>query len=313
MRPLLSGVACAAVALVLVSTTSPTVRSSILEPHSLGPLKLQALFADFLFAALVALILLCQLHPRAIAEHQAFPYCSQPQRNFGPEAFDFSLLAFETFHQNKCSRIVHAVGLVTEGLAWLLIAHGTFGPWANSSIVLATVLQAASFGDLVLAASFSSLLICFGLLTWVATSALDTHADALLSASKATVVWFAVSRVIVHAFEPLPPAYETKHASYQDHFGPPAWNLLFQDPARCIVLVMFGLPFEIDAGLPGRFLIVVVYKLLYHGGYRSNTLLDVNEARLSSKAMITKGWQAHPTMATLFTSEKTLRRDAPKA
>jgi hypothetical protein len=279
----------------------------------MGPLKVQALLADFLFAAIITLILLCQLHPQALAEHRVFPYCSRPLRNFGPKAFDLSLLAFETFHQNTCSRLVHAIGLLIEGLAWLLIAQATFGPLGSFLIVFGTVLQAASFRDLILAVSFSSLMICFGSLAWTAAFVLDTYADTLLSTCKTTIVWFAVFRVIVHAFEPLPPAYETKTASYHDHFGPPAWHLLFQDPMKCVVLVMFGLPFEIDAGLPGRFLIVIVYKLLHRGGYRSSNLLDVKEARLCSKAMISKGWQAHPTTAILFASQKTLPRGAPKA
>ena len=247
--------------LAVVAITSPTIPSFCSYPTS-SLLTLHAIYVDATLAVLIAFVVLCRVEPSWIAKTQSFPYTSQPEWNFGPQAFSFQLLIFEIFHTEWPSRFVHSVNIITEGFLWLLVIHITFGPWGTGITLALLSLQALSFGDPILATTIISINTLFATKSHIALSVLPYTPIQLLSLAKISLFWLSAARTLNHALEPLPPTYDPTVAVFDDSFGYPAYQLFSKAPLRSLWMLALGQVSEFAAGLPGGLLNQIVYKIM---------------------------------------------------
>jgi hypothetical protein len=295
-------------AFTTVALTSPNfqdlVHNNVITANreTLSLPTIQALLADISIASFLAVILTCMLKPRLTAEHHSFPYASRPYQNFGATAFDFQLLVFSIFHQRLASQIVHSIVITVHTFAWLVVIQGTFGTLGTALIVFACCAQGISFGDDVFAAVNMALHITLGVGAYTLYHPHLGPYDPLtiLIIAKAVIFWGGMALTTNHAFEPLPPAYDAATGEIEPQFGEVAWTLLLKDPLKAFALMGLGLASEVEAGSPGRFISTILYKMMYHMGYRSKTLLDNAEAKRWSREVIERGWSAHPMTAEWY-------------
>jgi hypothetical protein len=149
--------------------------------------------------------LLCRLEPAWILTLVSFPYISQPEWNFGPQAFDFQLLIFEIFHAHWSSRAVHAVNIILEGFLWMVIIEVTFGAWGIAVTLALLGVQAWTFGDEMLAVVLIGIQTFFAIAFRLTLHHLPYPSIAVLFAAKIALFTLTLLRTCSHAFEPLAP------------------------------------------------------------------------------------------------------------
>ena len=299
MPILLSSFLAIAFGLTIVAYTSPTISTFFAHPTS-SLLTLHALLVDGTFALLIALTILCRVEPSWIAKNQSFPYSSQIEWNFGPKAFDFQLLVFEIFHTEWSSRAVHVVTIITEGFLWLLVIHVTFGLWGTGTTLALLSLQALSFGDPMLATVIITINTMFATASFTTLQYMTYSPIHLLNIAKVSLFWLTAIRILNHAFEPLPPTYDSTVAIFDDSFGYPAYQLCSTNFSHSLWMMALGQVSECGAGIPGHFFNQIIFKIMWKAGYRSKTLLDVKQAKKQAWRVIEGGWQAHPVTAKLY-------------
>ena len=298
MPLVLSSIISLLAGLGVVAITSPTIRN-VYQNHDLSILSIHALVADAMFVLLLALLSLCRLEPRYIAR-KSFPYGSQAERTVGRRGFEFQLLVFEIFHQQTASQVVHAINIISQGLLWTCIIRTTFGLAGTIIVLLILAGQSISYGDDYLATAIVCLQLIYIAATELTLFLASLDRIPVLNVAKAAILWLSLVQTVNHAFEPLPPTFDTSTQQFDDGFGGAAWKQCFLAPFTTAAMMVLGLVSEIEAGCPGRFLNQIIFKIIWKAGYRSETLLSVADAKEYGRAVISNGWMAHPTTAALY-------------
>lgn len=294
-----SALLCSTLSLLLVYFTSPTLH--LAHTNSLTP---PAALADAVFVGFTTILLLSRLEPLWIAQHRSFPYSGQPEWLFGREAFDFQLLAFEIFHQQRSSRIVHTGTILSAGFLWGLVVRVTFGMAGRWVLALVLVGQCFSYADWGVGATVGvvqGMYLAAGEVILRCAQASDGWDELwVLNAAKTALLVCTLLQVGNHAFEPLPPAYHRSVEMFDDGFGVPGYSLIRSDPLGALRMSALGLCQETMAGSPGMFLNTILYRLMWKAGYRPAGLLGVDEARRCAAVVIEGGWQANEMTARVY-------------
>jgi len=305
MPILLTSISTTLFGALVVCLTSQTVRQIILTastPTSTSPplVLYHALFVDAIFAFLMAFLILCHIDHRWIAKNQSFPYTFHLAWNFSPRAFNFQVLTFEIFHLSWVNRLTHVVNMTCEQLLWLFIVHGTFGVYGLLLVNVLLMAQVVTYEDPVLVACIISINTIFSALTWSTLEFLVGTPRLCVDIAKVVLFWLVVIRTASHAFEPLPPTYNSDIQQFESGFGEIALGLLWTNPFRAIWLFVLGIVSELGAGMLGRYFNVVAYKTTHWCGYRSEVLLGIDEAQRQAGSIIEKGWAADEITRNMY-------------
>ena len=178
---------------------------------------------------------------------------------------------------------------------WLCIIHGTFGVHGLLLVNVLMTAQVVTYEDPALVACVISVNTVFSALTWATLDFLIGTPYLLVDIAKVVLFWLVVIRTASHAFEPLPPTYNSEIQQFESGFGEIGHGLLWTNPVRAIWLFVLGIVSELGAGMPGRCFNVVAYKATHWCGYRSEVLLGIDEAQRQTGVIIEKGWAADET------------------
>lgn len=286
--------------LLVVGSTSPNAQASLAEP-TLSFIPVHALLVDLCFVLLITFVVLCQTHHQWIAQNQSFPYSYDPRWNFGAKSFDFQLLIFEVFHVKWLSRTVHMVNIIIEEFLWLAIILGTFGNIGLATSLVILVIQSFSYGDISVGLVITSLNVAFGTTSFfVFNPWTPALALAMTAFAKIALSWVVSIRTLSHVLEPLPPTYKKDSRSFENSFGITGWRVCLTDLPLAIWLTLLGNISELGAGMPGRLFNPVIYKIMVRCGYRSKSILSVEEAKRQAWTIQDAGWMANAVTADMF-------------
>jgi hypothetical protein len=286
---------------IIVCSTSPNLHDLYRTKH-FSFLGLNAAVADLLIISTISYMQICHIEAKWLAKNYVPSDAVQLPHLFKSKGFNFQVLDYYIFHQEKSSRVVHATALILQTGLWATVVHITFGRFGSAVLVLALSAQALSYGDKTLAAAIIALQLSLMAATELTLPTLSTCYSELviLEAAKTGILWSAFSMMVNHAFEPLPPAYHSSVQQFDDGFGLPGWKMFFSEPVTAFALVVGGWVGEATASLPGRLLNVVIYSALWKSGYRSPHLIDFQDAKDWSSNIVQQGWDVNPTTAAVF-------------
>jgi hypothetical protein len=286
---------------IIVASTSPNTRD-LVHTKELSFLSVNAATADIFFAGAIGYMLFCHFEPYWLAKNHVPSYAGQLRYLFTKNGFDFQSFMYHIFHQEKSSRLVHAVAILFQSFLWALVVGMTFGRVGTGILLLMVCGQAFSYGDTVFATTIIVVQFLFTVASELVLTAASEHYLELeiLQTAKTVILWCAFATVLNHAVEPLPPAYHPSIEQFDDSFGIPAWQTFLTRPFTAALLVLGGWIGEVMAGTPGRLLNVVLYSGLCKAGHRSGHLLHAEQAKEWGAEVIKCGWSVNPTTAALF-------------
>jgi hypothetical protein len=260
---------------------------------------IHGLISDLLILSTFGFIILCQIKPKWVAKNQSVPYVFHPSWNFGTESFNLQVLLYELFHTSYSCRCVHAVTIFLEGFCWIYMIRCTFGFLGVLGLFVFSCTQALTYGDKPLGYTISAVNLTFTLLSEILWLSDDVHGTAL-NWVKIVVFWSVALRTLSHVAEPMPPTYDREMESFAEGFGDVGVSMVFSRPWHGVLMLVYGKISEMGSGLPGRLFGVLIYKIMWQFGYRSENLLGIEVAKRDGRRIVKMGWAGHPTTAQMF-------------